>query len=486
MDKSKLSPLASAAADSIRKYGMINFGDSVVVGLSGGPDSVCLLSVLSELRPVLGIKSLHAVHINHCLRGEESMGDEKSAGKMAERFGASFDAVRYDVRKMAEEQGIGEEEMGRRLRYTTFEVFRDKYGAQRIAVAHNRNDQAETVLMRAIRGTGIHGLTGIEHIREDGVVIRPLLDIDRADIEAYCEERELKPRIDSTNLKPVYTRNRLRLNLMPYMRSEFNPRLDDALTRLAAQAAEADDLLRQEAIRFLDDMDRWDKKESVLDLEGFGDLHPAVEKRVLTEITERIGASHNLTANAVDRMMDTALEGEEPRQADISDGCYVRRSYGKLWFLRKEEEEDRRIDGHVGIPAEQLEKEGKAVLKTASAEISLTLLRGADSVSGAHVKRQGPGAEEVRAVLDFDRLMEMGSPVFRNRRPGDRFRPLGMLGHKKIQDFFTDRKVPAQERDSVILLAAGGRIVLAGGEVSGDCAVDENTEKMLLVEYVRN
>ena len=216
MKNGQLSQLASAAADCIKKYNMINFGDSVVIGLSGGPDSVCLLSVLRELRPVLGIKSIHAVHINHMLRGDESMGDEAFAKDVAEKFGATFDAVRYDVKKMAAEQDAGEEETGHRLRYMTFEIFREKYGAQRIAVAHNRNDQAETVLMRLLRGTGIHGLAGMEYMRDDGV-IRPLLDTPRSEIEAYCEKKGLAPRFDSTNADTYYTRNKLRLSVLPLL-----------------------------------------------------------------------------------------------------------------------------------------------------------------------------------------------------------------------------------------------------------------------------
>ena len=480
----QLSPLASAVADTVRKYGMIKFADRVVIGLSGGPDSVCLLSVLSELRPVLGIKSIHAVHVNHGLRGSESLGDEAFAGMIAEQFGATFDAVRYDVKAMAEKQGLGEEEMGRRLRYAAFELYREKYGAQRIAVAHNKNDQAETVLMRVIRGTGIHGLTGIEHIRGDGVVIRPLLDIERADIEAYCEERQLKPRTDSTNLKPVYTRNKIRLNLMPYIRSEFNPRLDDALDRLAAQAEETDDFLKKEALRYLDGESHWNGEEAVLDLSGFGSLHPAVAKRALTEITERIGASYNLTSHAVDRMFDTALNGSEPREADISDGCYVRRSYGKLWFLRRDDEEEaQEKKTYVIIPLEKLETKGSVTLKPPATEITLSVQDAPLSGDDPFAKRQRPDEANVRAALDFDKLKALGRPVFRNRRPGDRFRPAGMSGRKKIQDFFTDRKVPAQQRDTIILLAAGDRIVLVGGETGGDCAVDKNTEKILLVKY---
>ena len=169
--ENEVSPLAAAVAEEIRKYDMIRPGERVVVGLSGGPDSVCLLAVLSELRVQLGIESLHAVHVNHGLRGAESDRDERYAEQLAMSMGASFDAARYDVRKLAAEQKLSEEEMGRKLRYETFEQFRQIYGAHRIAVAHNRNDQAETVMMRILRGTGLRGLSGIPRIRGDGILI---------------------------------------------------------------------------------------------------------------------------------------------------------------------------------------------------------------------------------------------------------------------------------------------------------------------------
>lgn len=486
-EKGGLSPLAERACRDIKKYSMIRFGDRVVVGLSGGPDSLCLLNVLAELRPVLGIRSLHAVHVNHGLRGEESDMDEYCAGKMAEEAGATFDSVKYDVRAMAEEQCTGEEEMGRRLRYSAFELYREKYGAQRIAIAHNMNDQAETVLMRIIRGTGIRGLSGIDRVGQDGVIIRPLLGFKREEIEEYCREKGLEPRIDSTNLKPIYTRNKIRLNLIPLLENEYNHRMQEALVRLAGQAGETDDFIRGAALDYIDGSGkgraRWDQDGAVLDTDGFSDLHPVVARRVILELLDRIGASHNVTADTLRRTARTAASENDSVEVDINGGCYARKAYGRLWFLRRGDEEGRQIKEALPLPADRLESEGRADIKAGGRLLRLSLT----DRSGYRALRSGrrPDAPDgyIRAALDYDSLIRDGIPYFRNRRPGDRFRPIGMLGRKKLQDYFTDRKIPKQDRDTVILLALGGEVFLAGGEVGDACAITESTKRVLTVEY---
>lgn len=522
----ELTPLAAAVAEDIRNFQMIRPGDRVIVGLSGGPDSVCLLSLLAELRPVLEIRGLHAVHVNHGLRGVESDRDQEYAEEIARQLDATFDAVCADVRKLAEEQGTGEEEAGRKLRYSVFEMYRQRYGAHRIAVAHNRNDQAETVMMRLIRGTGLRGLSGIDRVRSDGIVIRPLLGVCRENIEEYCRTKNLTPRLDSTNLKAVYTRNRLRLNLIPLIESEYNPRLQDALIRLAEQAEETEDFLRQTAIRYLDEnrdggqAARWNEEESFLNPDGFEQLHRAVAGRVMLELLERIGAAENVTSDTISRMIQVAHSSKEPLETDLQNGYYLRKMYGKLWFLKRVSEFSLTIEEPVPLPVETLEALGSAEVQAGSTRIRLSVTsRGSRNGKAVRSERklmqtQGKAAavfsggedhaaklsrcvvsgktcveppqtkkKNVRAALDLDRLLTDGVPVFRNRRPGDRFRPIGMAGRKKIQDFLTDRKIPRQDRDQVILLALGHEVFLANGEVSGNCAVTKETQRVLKIEY---
>lgn len=374
--------------NTIKRYNMIEPGDGVVVGLSGGPDSVCLFHSLCSLRDELDIGEITAVHINHGLRGAESDGDEESARVLAESMGAEFISFRYDVDKIAAETGEGTEEAGRRLRYGAFEKVRRQKDAARIAVAHNRNDQAETVLMRIMRGTGLRGLAGIDFIRADRVVIRPVLDLSRDEIERYCEENGLHPRIDSTNKEAIYTRNKIRLELLPEMKEKFNPNIVDALVRLSAQAREDEEFIMSAALEYADGgaaaassvlegsagcgaevaggvrtqcespigdannermkkaeagraSARWDQSESSLRLDGFEELHRAAAKRVIMLCAARAGMEQNMSAvnlEAALRLAETEAEGKE---TDLADGFYARVSYGKLWVLRRAQKSGR-------------------------------------------------------------------------------------------------------------------------------------------------
>ena len=215
--------------DTIKENGLIKRGDRVLLALSGGPDSLCLLHVLNDLQSMLGF-SLSALHVNHCIRGEAADADEAFLIEHCRALGVELFTERVDVPALAKESGKTEEECGRDIRYKLLKA----KGFDKIAVAHNKNDQAETVLMRIIRGTGVKGLAGMEYMREDGV-IRPLLDTDRAEIEKYCEDNNLNPRIDATNSETEYTRNKIRLELIPYLK-EYNPNIIDSLTRLSNSA----------------------------------------------------------------------------------------------------------------------------------------------------------------------------------------------------------------------------------------------------------
>lgn len=226
---------------AIVEYELIKEGSNVVIGLSGGPDSVCLLSILSELQKPLHFK-LFAFHVNHGIRGAEADADEEYSKNLCESLKVPFTSIKVDVPGMASKQNKTEEEMGRIARHTQLRKFADEIGADTIALAHNKNDQAETVLMRILRGTGVHGLCGMEYKRPDGI-IRPLLGTTKAEIEEYCKAKNLKPRIDKTNNELDYTRNKIRLELLPMLEDEFNPAILDALVRLSESAKDDDSAL---------------------------------------------------------------------------------------------------------------------------------------------------------------------------------------------------------------------------------------------------
>ena len=524
--------------DTIKKYNMIEPGDGVVVGLSGGPDSVCLFHSLCSLRKELEIRDITAVHINHGLRGEESDGDEESARALAESLDADFVSFKYDVNKIAAETGEGTEEVGRRLRYGAFENIRRRKGAARIAVAHNRNDQAETVMMRIMRGTGLKGLAGIDFIRADGVVIRPVLDLSRDEIERYCEENGLHPRIDSTNKKAIYTRNKIRLELLPMMKEKFNPNIVDALVRLSAQAREDEEHIMSEAISYADGEEprahaRWNKAESSLRLDGFTELHSAVAKRVIMLCALRAGMEQNMSTVNLESALRLAENGAEGKETDLADGFYARVSYGKLWMLRRalKVREGAGRDGGSGpggsraggeargsgerracreaaaavqdvgaaaavaLPVPELEKTGSASIVFRGRKIRMRVAPAAAAAADSAAYKKGgrgsltPGGvadmpqRSVLLNLDFDLVKAKEHVVIRNRMPGDRISPLGMKGSKKLQDYFVDRRIPKHLRDDVLLIVSGGRVIAAGREVSSECPVNTETKLILTIEY---
>lgn len=514
---------------TVNKHGMIEAGDGIVVALSGGPDSVCLLKSLCMLREELSLGDITAAHINHGLRGDDSDGDEEYARRLSEELGAGFMSRRYDVEALADEMGVGTEEAGRRVRYGFFEEVRRQVGARRVAVAHNLDDQAETVMMRIMRGTGTRGLSGIPYVR-DSIIIRPLLDVSRRDIEAFCREQGLEPRIDKTNLEPVYNRNKIRLELLPLMEKTFNPEVKSALVRLSNQASEDEDCLESMAEK--EAAGRWNAKEKSLELAGFRRLHRAVGKRVLFNCIRRLGLTYNVSAIHVEKLMELieTAGADSPKSADLVQGWTARIVYNKVWFSLQEkvkqpekrrkadgakspyEEADKTgrtrdnsaagTDGAVEFPYGELETAGRVSLALGDRMVRLTLSgdsRTADlpGSSGDFAARgsfpEEPGAEPedrasvlYRARLDYDILKSLGHAVIRTRRPGDRFAPRGMKGSKKIQDVMTDRKIPKAERDRIPLIMVEGRAMSVGSEVGASCPLSVQTERILMVEILES
>ncbi len=327
---------------TIEEHSLIPEGSCVVLGLSGGPDSLCLLYVLHELQRVFCFK-LEALHLNHLMRGEEAEADVDFLRKTCASLDVPLTVVRCDVYKKAADEGISVEEAGRAARQGALKARAQELASQKaaensapvlIALAHNRDDQAETVLMRIMRGTGIHGLAAMEYKREDGL-IRPLLDTPRLEIEKYCIAKGLIPRYDRTNGDPSYTRNRLRLSLMPQLEQEYNPNLKEVLVRLSQNAREDDDYLSSEAEKFMNTS--LDIRRSAGDTEvscsvkKLRALHPAVFKRVIKLIFSGIGLTEDIAAvhlnslqNALERNRGGALI-QFPRgyEASFSKGNVV-------------------------------------------------------------------------------------------------------------------------------------------------------------------
>jgi len=399
--------------------------EHIVLGLSGGPDSVCLFYALLKLREELNI-SLHPVHINHQFRPGPAEEDQAYVEQLCEKHGLRCDTFVFDCNAIAKKQGISGEEAGRNARYQAFYQVAGKVMGEngldatqvKIAVAQNQNDQAETLLMRIMRGTGTEGLAGIEYEREGegGMkVIRPLLDVDRKAIERYCEDHQLEPRRDHTNQEAIYTRNKIRLELIPYMEKNFNPNITEALNRLSAIAREDKDYMDSVVEAF---------GTEVLTVEEYKKQHPAIRKRILIRRLEGAGLTQGIQANHLEAAEKMILEGKTGTSINLPKGYRVGVDYGEVSFSVKKDSK------------ESTEKRGISPMSDA--------YNGFDGFDG------------------FDGF------VLRTRLPGDYIVLPGVGGRKKIQDVFVDGKVGREMRDQVPVLCLGSEVLwIIGDDFSG-------------------
>ena len=280
-------PVEEQVYNTIKKYNLLQEKDRIVVGVSGGPDSICLLHVLNSLKEKLKVE-IFVAHINHMIREEADI-ETEYVQEFCERLGVECFVKKIDVESLARKQKRGTEETGRNIRYNFFEEVAKETNSNRIATAHNLNDKAETVLLNIIRGSGTSGLKGIEPIR-DKKYIRPLIETTREDIEEYCNKNNLNPKYDKTNDETIYRRNKIRNNIIPYIKKEFNPNIIKTISRLSEVATEENEYLDQISKKTFDDIfvgttssrpHTEEKTCIILDLKKFNNLELVIKRRVI-------------------------------------------------------------------------------------------------------------------------------------------------------------------------------------------------------------
>ena len=277
--------------ETIRKYNLIEDGDKIVLGVSGGPDSICMLDNLREVKEEQIIEfEIYVAHINHMIR-EEAIDDEKYVQEYCKKYNIECFVKRADVQKIASEKKIGTEEAGRKVRYDFFEEVLQKTESNKIAIAHNKNDKIETIIMHLLRGSGLSGLKGIEPIR-DNKYIRPLLECERTEIEQYCEDKKLNPRIDKTNFENEYTRNKIRNIVIPYIKKEFNPNIIQTLSRLSDLAADESNYIELQTQKSFEKILIAKEKEQItLNLKEFNKQDKVIKNRLILYTTKELMGS---------------------------------------------------------------------------------------------------------------------------------------------------------------------------------------------------
>lgn len=270
--------LEEKVLNTIKKFNLINFNDKIVVGVSGGPDSICLLNVLNSLKEELKIEIVVA-HVNHMIR-EEADSETKYVQEFCKKIDVECYITKVDVTKLANENKISTESMGRIVRYNFFNEIKEKTNANKIATAHNANDNAETVIMNIIRGCGSTGLKGIEPMRDN--LIRPIIECDRQEIEKYCSDLSLQPKFDKSNNENIYTRNKIRNLLLPFIKENFNPNIIETVNRLSEILREEDEYfnetIKEEYANLLLEEN---SLEIVLDLKKFNILKKVIKSKII-------------------------------------------------------------------------------------------------------------------------------------------------------------------------------------------------------------
>lgn len=275
--------------ETIKKYNLIENGDKLVLAVSGGPDSMTMLDVLREIKNDEKVNlnfEFVVAHVNHMIR-EEASEDEEYVRNYCLKNKIQFYSKSIDVQKIANNNKIGTEEAGRIVRYEFFDEILDKTNSNKVSIAHNKNDKAETIIMNLLRGSGISGLKGIEAKR--GKYIRPLIECERFEIEKYCDEKNLNPRIDKTNFENEYTRNKIRNIVIPYVKEEFNPNIVETLNRMSELVSDEEEYIeKQVENEYKKLLIEEDKRQVILDLKKFNNEEKVIKSRLVLYTITRL------------------------------------------------------------------------------------------------------------------------------------------------------------------------------------------------------
>ena len=288
MERKKIN-LEDKVLETIKKYNLISPKDKLVLGVSGGPDSICMLDILDKIRknPNLNLNfEITVAHVNHLIR-KEAKEDEEYVKKYCNKRNLKFYSESIDILKIANNKKVGTEEAGREERYKYFDKILKETNSNKIAIAHNKNDKIETIIMHILRGSGISGLIGIE--AKTNKYIRPLIEIERIEIEEYCKINNLNPRIDKTNFENIYTRNKIRNIVLPYIKKEFNPNIIQTIDRLSNLVKEEDQYLKKQVEKIYTEIkEKEQKEEIILNLKKFNSQEKVIKSRLIIYTITRI------------------------------------------------------------------------------------------------------------------------------------------------------------------------------------------------------
>ena len=455
---------------TIDRYGLLEEGDRLIVGVSAGVDSMVLLHLLNAYREAFHV-SLIVAHVNHGLRLGESEKEAELVQRESERLGLPFEYGQFNVKEFQKLGGLSPQDAARSIRFHFFYDLLRKHGAQKIALGHNADDQVETVLLRLIRGSGLQGLKGILPIREEKV-IRPLLETWRGEIESFALGEKVPFLVDSSNLKKDYLRNRIRLSLIPLIEGDYQSNFKEILLRTSTLLREENDYLERGAEEAYEKIVREEKDTLSFKFSEYRSLHQAIQwritRRILGKVYDRGMVMEEEEWSDVQKIYQKLHSSSPSFLLELTHGVWLEKRYDIVSVGKGREK---------AIPPFEVEliSPGHSFIE----EIGKEVVIGETDVDEF---RRTRGSLDT-AFMDLESLR---FPLkMRNFRLGDRFCPLGIKGSQKLKDFFIDHKIPKFERPKIPLLISGEMIAwIVGHRIDERVKVTEKTNKILKVKVV--
>jgi tRNA(Ile)-lysidine synthase len=453
----------------IRKHGLA--GKKLVVAVSGGPDSVCLLHLLSGLRDKLDV-SFHVAHLDHQLRGMESQADAEYVALLAKEMGLPFTIGQADVRAYQRRRKLSLEEAAREVRYHFLAEVAEGLDTAYVVTGHTADDQLETILLHIVRGSGTRGLVGLKPLtpwtmgKWHITIVRPLLGISRQETQAYCRDHGLNPRTDATNLSLSPLRNKVRLQLLPLLKN-YNPAVGDGLLRTSTIAADETDYLDEQVGWLYESIVKKQGNAVELKRDGLITLHKALQRHLLRAcVKEVLGHLKDIENRHIEEML-SLLDKPAGRQVDLPYGLLFLADYKYYWLGRQED---------VPCPYPLLEEEYALTVPGISELPGWEVRASIDQTCAIE------NAGELKACFDIDRVGQRLS--VRAWRRGDRFMPLGMDAEKKIGQFMLDAKIPRHWRNRVPMVVADRQVIwLVNYRIDERVKVTDSTRRVLKLEF---
>lgn len=476
------SPLMPTAMDAIiekvkktiAEKRLIDKNDGILVCVSGGPDSMALLSVLLNLKEELQTK-LTVLHLDHMLRGRSSRADANFVKKICAKLRIPFITESCDVKAYAKSNKMSIEEAAREIRYSFYKRAAEKVNANKVATGHTADDQAETVLMRLIKGTGSRGLSGIPYKRKLGSawVIRPLLEVERKEIVKYLEKHKIPSRTDATNFEASYLRNKIRHVLLPILEKEYNPKIKESLNIIAQNMGGEFEYLSGIARRTLGRIAVIKPSLIRIKIKDLLREHAALRPLIVRQAIHLLKENLNRITHRHWQEIDSMLFAVDQRSVDLPEGIRVVKKSGSLHFLKQKMGKNRKENKIKRVW--KLAVPGKVVISDLGVKVRSEIVKRIPKF----------GKETKHGNTEYVNGDNISYPLkVRTWRNGDRIIPFGMKSSKKLQDIFVDEKVPKEIRSRIPLIISGNNVLwVAGLKLSETCRIDNTTLKIIKLSF---